>query len=209
MSTTPTWRSSVVPAITQPTLARLDDGFTLTMRGAIGDDLSELMALHARCSPETLSGRYLTNGRAPSRRAQRALLTTDICLVAHTSAGSMVAMGNLARAEEDPGVAEVAVLVRDDWQGRGLGTSVLHQLVAGARISGYHEVVAIAPRFGGWLPTALGRLGEPLLQRTPFGEAVTRLPLAPHHVALLGPPAAHGRPGYAAGRVAVSRPGVA
>jgi N-acetylglutamate synthase-like GNAT family acetyltransferase len=209
MSTIPTWRSSAVPAITQPTLARLDDGLTLTMRGAISDDLSELMALHARCSPATLSGRYLTNGRAPSRRAQRALLSTDICLVAHSSAGSMVAMGNLARADEDPSVAEVAVLVRDDWQGRGLGSSVLHQLVGGARLSGYEEVVAIAPHFGGWLQAALGRLGEPLLQRTPFGEAVARLRLAPHHVALLGPPATHARPRYAAGRVAVSRPGVA
>jgi GNAT superfamily N-acetyltransferase len=194
-----------VSAATQPTYAHLDGGTTVTMRGAIDDDLSELIALHARCSPGTLSGRYLS-GRVPSRRVQRSLLRTDVALVTHAPNGSMVSLGNLARAEEDEAVAEVAVLVRDDWHRRGLGRRVLHQLVAGARLRGYHEVVAIAPSGGGWLHAELARLGEPLLQRTPFGEAVMRLRLAPHHVALLGPPAVN-RP--LSHRVAVSRPGVA
>lgn len=203
MSMTSSWRTSADPAITQPTFARLTDGTSLTMRGAMDDDLPELLAMHARCSAATLAGRYLAGGRAPSRRVQRSLLRTDIALVAHTPAGSMVALGNLAGTDDDPGVAEVAVLVRDDWQHRGLGTGMLRQMVAGARIRGYEEVVAIAPNGGSWVTTALSRLGEPMLQRTPFGEAVVRLTLAPHHLGLLGVPAVH-RP-----RLTVSRPGVA
>lgn len=208
MSTTPLWRTSAAPVVTQPTFALLDDGTTLTMRGAIDDDISELAALHARCSPATMTSRYLS-GRVPSRRVLRALLHTDVALVAHAPNGSMVALGNLARAEEDPGVAELAVLVRDDWQRRGLGSPVVRQLVAGARLRGYREVVAIAPTAGGWLQNELGRLGQPLLQRTPFGEAVVRLSLAPHHVALLGPPAVNRPLAREHDRVTVSRPGVA
>jgi len=203
MSMTSSWRTTATPTITQPTFAPLADGTSLTMRGAMDDDLPELLALHARCSPSTLAGRYLADGRAPSRRVQRSLLRTDIALVAHSPAGSMVALGNLARADDDPRVAEVAVLVRDDWQRRGIGTSVLRQLVAGARFHGYDEVVAFAPNGGSWVTDALSRLGEPLLQRTPFGEAVVRLALAPHHVGLMGAPAVH-RP-----RLSISRPGVA
>lgn len=208
MRTTHTWRTSAAPAASQPTFATLDDGTVLTMRGSMDDDLPELMALHARCSPGTLTGRYLS-GRTPSRRVQRALLRTDIALVAHTSTGSIVALGNLARAEEDHRVAEVAVLVRDDWQRRGLGRRMLRQLVAGARMSGFYEVVAIAPSAGGWLQAELGRIGEPLLQRTPFGEAVVRLALAPHHVGLLGPPAVNRPLPAGRERIVVSRPGVA
>jgi N-acetylglutamate synthase-like GNAT family acetyltransferase len=211
MSPTYPWRTSAAPVITQPTLVHLRHGTgqAVTMRGAMDDDLSELMSLHARCSRYALSGRYLSPGRVPSRRVQRSLLRTDVALVAHTVTGSMVAIGNLARTDDDPDVAEIAVLVRDDWQARGLGTGVLRQLVAGARISGYDEVVAIAPTVGGWVQSALGRLGEPLLQRTPFGEAVVRLSLAPHHVGLLGPPAVRRAPALHQARVSVSRPGVA
>lgn len=203
MSTTYPWRTSAAATITQSTLVRLTDGAALAMRGAVDDDLAELMALHAYCSPRTLTGRYLNDGRSPRRRVQRSLLRTDIALVAHAPLGSLVGIGNVATSDDDPAVAEIAVLVRDDWQGRGLGTGLLRQLVAGARILGYDEVVAIAPTTGSWVQAALARLGTPLLQRTPFGEAVVRLTLAPHHVGLLGVPTAH------TPRVSVSRPGVA
>lgn len=203
MSMTSPWRTSAAPAITQPTLATLADGRTLTIRGAQHDDLAELRAMHARCSPTTLAARYLTSGRPPSGRLVACLLRTDIALVAQAPSGSLVALGNVATAEEDSQVAELAVVVEDAWQHGGLGVAVLRQLVAGARLSGYREVVAIAPTLGGWVHTELAALGEPLLQRTPFGEAVVRLTLAPHHVGLLGQPAT------ATSRTTVSRSDVA
>lgn len=159
--------------------------------------------MHARCGRSTLAARYLTDGRPPSRRLVRALLRTDIALVAMSPFDSVVCLGNLATADEDPGVAEIAVVVDDAWQREGLGSTVVRHLVGSARLSGYREVVAVAPAVGGWVHQTLAELGDPLLQRTPFGEAVVRLELAPHHVGLLAPPVT------AAGRTTISRPGVA
>jgi GNAT superfamily N-acetyltransferase len=199
---TMTWRWTGA-VVRQPTLITLTDARVLLMRAATDDDLHETMAMHARCGRRTLQARYLTGIRPPSRRHTRALLSTDIALVAESPTGSVVGLGNIATAEENPGTAEIAVLVEDDWQGRGIGTALLHHLVGGARLAGYDEVVAICPTIGGWIQDGLARLGDPLLQRTPFGEAVVRLVLAPHHVGLLGPPA------DARARTVVTRPGVA
>jgi GNAT superfamily N-acetyltransferase len=189
--------------ITTPTSVISTDGRSLVMRGALESDLSDLMAMHARCGRATLAARYLTGTRPPSRRLARTLLSTDIALIVLSPTGSIVGLGNVASSDIDPGVAELAAMVQDDWQGQGIGTALVRQLVAGARIAGYDEVVAIAPTTGGWTQGALARFGRPLLQRTPFGEAVVRLELAPHHVGLLG------RPVTQVARVAVSRPGVA
>jgi N-acetylglutamate synthase-like GNAT family acetyltransferase len=201
--TTLTYTAPAFAAATAPTAVPTTDGRSLVVRGALESDLTDLMAMHARCSRRTLLGRYLTGTRPPPRRLARRLLETDIALVVCSPTGSVVGLGNLAAADEDPHVAELAVVVEDSWQGRGVGTAVVRQLVAGARLAGFDEVVTIAPTIGGWTQQALARLGTPLLQRTPFGEAVVRLTLAPHHVGLLG------RPVTQVPRVAVSRPGVA
>ena len=199
--TAPSTRRATVES---PTQVVLDDERSLVLRGADDDDLPDVQALHARCSPTTLAGRYLAGGRAPSRRLTRALLHTDLALVVTAAPGTVVALGNVAGADEDPQVAELACIVDDDWREKGVEEALLRQLVAGARLLGYREVVSIAPTTGGWVQQQISRLGPTLLQRTPFGEAVVRLELAPHHVGLLGRPWAPGRE-----RVVVSRPGVA
>jgi len=195
--------SPAILAVTAPTCIATTDGRSLVMRGATDSDLPDLMAMHARCGHQTLLRRYLDGGRPPSKRLARRLLQTDVALVALSPTGSVVGLGNLAAADEDPRVAEVAVVVEDGWQGRGVGTALVRQLVAAGRLTGFDEVVTIAPAVGGFTQHALARLGTPLLQRTPFGEAVVRLSLAPHHVGLLG------RPVTQVPRVSVSRPGVA
>ena len=197
-------RSSRWATATSPTSVALADGRRFTLRGATSSDLAEVQALHARCSPSTLSTRYFANGRAPGRRLTTALLSTDLALVATSPTGALAALGNLAPPDEDADVAELAALVQDDWQDTPLGVAVVHQLVGGARLLGYREVVSIAAADRSWVQECLSRLGETLLQRTPFGEAVLRLELAPHHVGLLGPPAPE-----SPRRVVVSRPGVA
>ena len=179
----------------------LDDGRTFLLRGAAQSDLAEVQAMHARCSSSTLSARYLAGGRAPGRQLTKALLETELALVATSPTGAVAALGNLARADEDADVAELAALVQDDWQAGPLGVAVVRQLVGGARLLGYREVVSIAAGDRSWVQECLSRLGDTLLQRTPFGEAVLRLELAPHHRGLLGPPAPE-----PPSRVVVSRP---
>jgi GNAT superfamily N-acetyltransferase len=52
----------------------------------------------------------------------------------HTDDG--VGVARFVRSPEDPSLAEVAVAVDDEWQGRGLGTVLLHDLAARAREEG-------------------------------------------------------------------------
>jgi GNAT superfamily N-acetyltransferase len=50
--------------------------------------------------------------------------------------GEGVGVARYVRAGADPEVAEVAVTVVDDWQGRGLGRALLERLAARARREG-------------------------------------------------------------------------
>ncbi|WP_230984397.1 GNAT family N-acetyltransferase [Microbispora oryzae] len=42
----------------------------------------------------------------------------------------------------DPGIAEIALLIEDRWQGRGIGTAMVRMLLGQARDLGFAEVRA-------------------------------------------------------------------
>ena len=105
----------------------LRDGSEMRLREATAADGPLVAALHARCSPQTRRSRFLSPtprlapgelagllGRGPSRPAVLAV-TVD--------GGSAVGLATL----DGDGSArpELAVLVEDAWQGRGLGTALL------------------------------------------------------------------------------------
>jgi GNAT superfamily N-acetyltransferase len=109
----------------------LASGEQLTMRQAAVADVPALVAMHARCSGRSRRSRYLSGGARPTaaelarmvnRRHGRTLV------VAHPD-GDVVAMGNLMH---DGAAAEVALLVEDSWQRRGIGTALLRGLLAAA-----------------------------------------------------------------------------
>jgi GNAT superfamily N-acetyltransferase len=56
--------------------------------------------------------------------------------------------------------AEVAVVVADDWQGRGLATALLQRLVARGRANGFESFVAYALAENDDVVEVLGRLGR-------------------------------------------------
>ena len=87
------------------------------------------------------SSRYLGGAQAPAEARLRRLLEPagglTLLAVHHDPAGGdeqVVAMANLL-AEGDLG--EVALLVQDDWQRRGIGTALLRRLIAYAASSGF------------------------------------------------------------------------
>ncbi len=124
----------------------LPDGVELLIRPAGGDDVEGVRRLHGRTSPAGRQRRYPGGGRLPSDARLRRLLEPAggvTLLAVHHDAGSggeqVVAMANLW-AEGDLG--EVAVLVQDAWQRRGIGTALLRRLAAFATGSGLAAVVA-------------------------------------------------------------------
>ena len=108
-------------------------------RPATADDLDGLVAMHGRCSSDSLYQRYLTGGRGPSPRVLARLLDpafgqTHIVL----SGESVVGSGNLAR---DGDSVEAALLVEDAWQRRGVGTALFARLLREAAVAGYSSVL--------------------------------------------------------------------
>ncbi|QOV45187.1 GNAT family N-acetyltransferase [Streptomyces chromofuscus] len=99
------------------------------------DDLADTVAMHRRCSSQTLWSRY-HRAMADPRTYLPALLNRpgSVHLAARDTTGRIVAVGHLM---PDHSAVEAALLVEDAWQGHGLGTRMLHRL-------GHHALV------GGW-----------------------------------------------------------
>jgi GNAT superfamily N-acetyltransferase len=134
----------------------LRDGATTRTRLAATGDLPSVNALHARCSPQSLVLRYLTGRRHLSAAEWRTLVAPPAGLtwVTHPAdePDRVIAVTHvlhigtpgLGRAREaGPGPAELALLVDDIWQNRGLGAALTRQAVTVARQRGHSELHAL------------------------------------------------------------------
>ncbi|MCG5215059.1 GNAT family N-acetyltransferase [Streptosporangium sp. KLBMP 9127] len=121
---------------------RLADGGEVTV-GQLGPIYREAVRdLHDRCSPETRRFRYFTAmptlpPRVFDRLCDRGL--GHSLIAGHD--GQVVALASLMFTP-DPGIAEMAFLVEDTWQGRGLGSRLARMVVREARDLGFAEVRA-------------------------------------------------------------------
>jgi GNAT superfamily N-acetyltransferase len=161
----------------------LPEGVDVAVRPAVPDDLAAVRAMHRRCSERTLHRRYPPGAEQPDDARLRRLLTPPrgVTLLAVTEGAAeqpdrVVAMANLV-AEGD--IAEVALLVEDAWQRRGLGGALLRRLVTHARRSGLAAVsmhtsaenvamVRLMDRF--YRPGAVDRDGDLLTLTVPLAE---------------------------------------
>jgi acetyltransferase len=146
-------RPAIRPYPTQYARAhRLPDGTELTIRPIRPEDETMLVAFHARLGESTVRDRYLAPLRLDERTTHERLIRVcfsdydrDIALVAeHRPAGGapeIVAVGRLSRRSPH-GDGEFALLVRDDWQRRGLGTELLRRLVDIGRQEGVPRITA-------------------------------------------------------------------
>lgn len=122
----------------------LSDGGTVLIRPIRPDDASALARFHERLSPESVYLRYFS----PHPRLSEAELTF-LTTVDYRWRMAMVAiLGDdivgVARYEGKEGAtgAEVAFLIQDSHQGRGIGTVLLEWLAAAARQAGIAEFYA-------------------------------------------------------------------
>lgn len=131
---------------------RLGDGTEVLVRPIRPEDEQMLIAFHQTLSEGTVRLRYMAPLKLDQRTTHERLIRVcfsdydrDIALVVeHRPPGGgteIVAVGRLSRNPVDDD-AEFAILVRDAWQRRGLGTELLRRIVDIARREGVSRVTA-------------------------------------------------------------------
>lgn len=138
----------------------LPEGNPITVRRAGAGDLAAARAMHSRCSARTLAMRY----HGPVADAERYLdhllgPRFGRTLAVETASGRLVALGHLLWDGEE---TEVALLVEDAWQRRGIGAELLRRLVGMAADAGSASVYAITQASNTGMVAAMRGLGLPL-----------------------------------------------
>ncbi|GAA4863515.1 bifunctional acetate--CoA ligase family protein/GNAT family N-acetyltransferase [Saccharopolyspora rosea] len=122
----------------------LSDGGTVHLRPITEADADKVVEFHGRLSERTRYYRYFgPYPRMPRRDVERFTHVDYVDRVALVAllGDDIVAVGRFDRLGEQPS-AEVAFVVRDDHQGRGLGSILLEHLAAAARERGLRRFVA-------------------------------------------------------------------
>ena len=123
------WESDVV----------LADGGTVRVRPITDQDEAALLQLYEALSDESLYLRFFSPVPRPTAAQLERITKVDhrdhMALVAELG-DSLLAVARYDRVEPESNEAEVAFTVRDDQQGRGLGTLLLEHLAVVARANG-------------------------------------------------------------------------
>jgi len=174
-------RALMPPAEPTPTSRRLvlRDGTEIVVRPYEGRDGEAVRAMHDRCSLESRRLRYFSVKPFLPQRvldlfAER---SHGLTLVAEGPDGSILAMAHLIHVL-DPGVAELAFLVEDAWQGRGLGRKLTELLLAMGRERGLVELRATVLGENARMRRLLTSLGGRVRRTEDQTVIDIRLPLA-------------------------------
>ncbi len=166
------WESDVV----------LTDGGTAHIRPIRADDIEQIRALHGRLSPESIYYRFFSPiPKVPEPQLHR-LVEVDyrdrFALVAELDA-QVVAVVRYDR-KNDTG-AEVALVVEDDQQRRGLATVMLEHLAAVARSNGIDRFDAETLPDNRRMLDVFRHAGFDITSRFDDGVIEISFPLAPSH----------------------------
>ncbi|MGI5350934.1 GNAT family N-acetyltransferase [Streptomyces sp. CA-250714] len=159
----------------------LPEGRSVTIRRADEGDLEAALAMHARCSEQTLRRRY----HGPVKDADRYLrhlLSPRFgrTLAVESPAGELVALGHLLWDGDE---TEAALLVEDAWQHRGIGSALLRRLIGMAREARCESVYAVTQSSNTGMVAAMRGLGLPLDYQVEEGTLVVTAALTPAAVA--------------------------
>lgn len=126
---------------------KLHDGSEVQIRPIRVDDKEALASGFARLSPESRYRRFFAPLRELTPRDLAYLTEVD-----HNDHEAMIGFDAATRQPvgvaryvrgAEPNEAEVAVVVVDDWQGRGVATALLDRLTARAREEGIEHFIAL------------------------------------------------------------------
>lgn len=129
------------------TTVEIRDGSRVLLRPIEPDDKQALAGAFDRLSAESRYRRFFAPLNRLSATDLRYLTEIDhsnheAIVALDAATGETAGVARYVRSPE-PAIAEVAVTVIDDWQGRGLATALLERLVERAREEGITHFVAV------------------------------------------------------------------
>lgn len=134
-----------VPASPEAPSHRMPPGSPILRTGS-AEDTEALTAMHLRCSAQTLNRRYHAPVPHVTPRMARALLAPPAGASMLLTVGpDVIAAGMFCPDEtaEEPGQADLGLLVEDAWQRRGQGARLLRALAVEAANRGLETLVCM------------------------------------------------------------------
>ena len=123
-------------------------GDELLLRPIHIGDAAGLQRFFEALSPESRYRRFFTHRRTLPDNEARELASVDyherLALVASPldEPERIIGVARYARTEGRPGAVEMAIVIGDDFQGRGIGTMLMRRLVEAARERGHRWMLA-------------------------------------------------------------------
>jgi RimJ/RimL family protein N-acetyltransferase len=157
----------------------LADGAALRLRPIRPDDEARLVELFHRLSPRTVFQRFFrAYDRLPDdwyRRFANVDYQRRLALVAEDQVASGPLLRAVARYEsgERADTSEIAIVVEDGWQGRGLGALMLDALLAAAESRGHRRFTADVLAENRRMRALLSRVAD--IRRHEFDHGVVTL----------------------------------
>lgn len=150
----------------------LRDGARLRLRPIRSDDQDRLITFYDRLSRHTAYQRFFTVMKRLPPDWAHLLANVDyerrLALITEQGPVEAPELVGVARYEatDRPDTAEVAFVIQDGWQGRGLGTIMLDELLAAAEARGLR-------RFRAWVLATNSRMIDLLVRFTDVHERHT------------------------------------
>ena len=133
-------------AFITPVEVEFKDGTALMLRPVLPGDTERTNHPSVEFSSETLYRRFMST-RAPSAALMDYLFQVDyvdhfVWVLVDGVDGPVVADVRFVRNVDDPSSAEIAFIVADDYQGRGIGGFLMDALIVAARVCGVQRFTA-------------------------------------------------------------------
>ena len=125
----------------------LRDGRSVEIRALRPDDETQMLAAVSRTSPQSLYRRFFGVKKDFSQSEKAFFLNADfthhVALVASVKRNERAEIVGGARyVVAEPGIAEVAFTVIDEFQGKGVGSALMRHLILLARRASLKQLVA-------------------------------------------------------------------
>jgi len=140
-----TMRQRLAAFIT-PIAVSVADGTELLLRPVLPGDTERATHPSVEFSADTLYRRFMSS-RTPSPALMNYLFQVDyvdhyVWVLVDGADGPVIADARFVRDVADPSSAEIAFIVADGYQARGIGTLLMDALIIAAQVSGVHRFTA-------------------------------------------------------------------